>query len=315
MRTVGSLLINLERLTGRPSRFGARWTFAFPSAARRAELTEFSLPFHPDGFLATLARRTGVCIHAHDAAGLYEALAGNEAAVAVVDSFHLPYRPAYGRVHSHRTIVVRALDRERVEADDLWPPAFRGPLPIDAFERARFSDVPLDPLREPIFAGRPIAGQWFHIEAAPREPANAFEWAAGLLAELHAEAMAEMSVDGVEYGEHAMDALMAAIASNAVDAREASLLLRGELASRVYLCAFLGAAAVHLGEPSLARDAGTYSEQLRAMELARDVLAKSLAHPGRRLTRFVLDRLRDARDGERRLIDRLARWSLTEHIA
>ncbi|HET8799369.1 MAG TPA: BtrH N-terminal domain-containing protein [Thermoanaerobaculia bacterium] len=314
MRTVGSLLINLERLTGRPSLLGARWTFAFPDAARRAELTELSLPFHPDGFLATLERRTGLRVHAHQADGLYDALARGIAAIAVVDSFHLPYRPAFGRVHSHRTIVVRALGREHVEADDLWPPAFRGPLAIEDFERARFSDVPLDPIREPIFAGRPIAGEWFQVEDG-QSCLSSFESAASLLAELHAEATSELHAGGIAYGEHALGTLIDAIAHDAIHPREASLLLRTELGARVYLCAFLRAAAQPLGDRSLAQNACAYSEQLRAMELARDVLAKSLAHPGRHLIHFVLDRLREARDGERRLIDHLARWSIRERIA
>lgn len=316
MSTVGSLLVNLDRLIGRPALLGARWTFAFPHAeARRAEMTEFGLPLHPHGFFATLARRTGVRIHTHAHDGLYEALSSGIAAVAAVDSFHLPYRPAFGRVHSHRTVVVRALDRDRVEIDDLWPPSFRGPVPIEVFERARVSDVPLDPLREPIFAGRPISGEWFHAEAVPSNPADPFEWAAGLLAELHAEATETVCAGGVEYGPDAMAKLIAAIADGSIGAREASLLLRAELGSRVYLYAFLRVAARCLGDRTLAACAAAHFGQLRAMELARDVLAKSLAHPQRRLTRFVLDRLRDAAGGERLLVEQLTRWSLTaEHI-
>jgi hypothetical protein len=311
MGTVGSLLINLDRLVGRPALLGARCTFAFPDAHRRSELTELSLPLHPEGFLPLLERRVGVRIHAHDGDGLYETLDAGVAAIAAVDSFHLPYRPAFGRVHSHRTVVVRALDRDHVEADDLWPPAFRGAVPFADFERARFSRVPLDPVREPIFAGRPIAGEWFHAEQLPAAPADGFEWAASLLSELSAEAMEEAESDGIEYGLRAMDRFIDAVAHETITAREASLLLRAELGARVYLCAFLRDASRRLGDRSLANDAALYRDRLRAMELARDVLAKSLAHPERRLTRFVLDRLHESRDAECRLTERLARWSLS----
>lgn len=311
MATVGSLLINLDRLVGHPALLGVRCTFAFPSVDRRSELTEMSLPAHPEGFLSLLERRAGLRIRARSRDGLHEVLDAGSTAVAAVDSFHLPYRPAFGRVHSHRTIVVRALDRDHVEVDDLWPPAFRGPVRIADFERSRFSDVPLDPAREPIFAGRPIRGEWFHVEHVPDAPEDGFEWAASSLAELSAEAVHDVVRDGVAYGPAAMSGFIDALAQGAIGAREASLLLRAELGARVYLCPFLGEAARRVGDRTLAHDAAHYADGLRAMELARDVLAKSLAHPMPRLTRFVLDRLREARDGECRLIERLARWSLS----
>ncbi len=310
-RTVGSLFINMERLAGRAELLAGRWTFAFPAELHRETLTEFSLPLHPEGFVTVLARRTGLRIEECSAEGLYDTLAKGRSIIAAVDSFYLPYRPAFGRVHSHRTIIVHGVHSSGVEIEDVWPPSYRGVVERGTFERARYSEVPLDPEREPIFAGRPIAGEWYLVSKPVAAPVDRFEWAADLLGQLHAEAERDIDVAGVSYGPRAMSAFVDAVASGSIDARAASLLMRAELGARVYLCALLRLAAKWVADPSLLATAVWYSNMLRAMELARDVLTKSLAHPTPRLFGFVLNQLREASETEHLLVERLAPWSHT----
>lgn len=298
---MSSVFANLRQLLPKPALLGARATFAWPKEAM--PLTEFSLPLSPRGYAATLERRTGVVLRWHRGESLYDHLASGRGAVVVVDSHHLPYRPAFGRVHSHRTILVRPSNAAGcVEVDDPWPPAFRGPLPIADLERARFADVPLDPLLEPVFAGQPVSGEW--LSASITAPSIDDET---LLAELAGDLAACGEDDEGRFGLGAMRAFALSLASDTTveTARRASLLLRAEHASRVQLCALLRAASEWLGAPPLRRIADRYQQRLRAMELARDVLTKSLRHPRMEYRRFVLDRLSDAADAEEQLLAEL----------
>src|SRR4051812_28297708 len=133
---------------------GCRWSFALPAPALRAELTEYSLPSGPDRYPAAVARRTGLRILEHagdEPAELGQHLAAGGAAVVAVDCFHLSHRPAFGRVHSTRTLLVRpGRTAGEVLVDDAWDPAYRGPVPWAELQRARFSDAPLNPVREPV---------------------------------------------------------------------------------------------------------------------------------------------------------------------
>ncbi|MFR9673249.1 BtrH N-terminal domain-containing protein [Streptomyces sp. TR02-1] len=75
-----------------------------------------------------------------------ETLAEDRPVVAAVDNFHLPFRPAYGDVHAAHLVVVYGLDEVRgvVHVSDAMPPAFRGPVPIEAFQRSWGSANPTD---------------------------------------------------------------------------------------------------------------------------------------------------------------------------
>jgi hypothetical protein len=240
------------------------------------------------------------------AGALDEHLAAGGEAVAVVDSHDLPYRPAFGRVHSHRTIVIRAAgDCGSVEVDDPWPPAFRGLLARDALERARHSPVPLQPQLEPIYGGRAIAGEWLRVTLAPPAPDDAGAWAEALLKEVADELAWNGSDDQAAFGVDAMRGLAIELERDLSfeTARDAALLLRTELSARIYLCAFLRAVSGWLGDPAIHRAADDYHVRLGAMALARDVLTKSLRQPRPEYRRFVLDRMREAIEGEEALLD------------
>src|SRR5579864_3915682 len=105
-RVVSSLFGNLERLVEmrapRSARLllGARWSFAVPH--RNTDLFEYCLPLNPTDFRKALATRTGIVIDHHtdnDSRYLYDCLEERQAQIVAVDSFYLPYRPAFQRVH------------------------------------------------------------------------------------------------------------------------------------------------------------------------------------------------------------------------
>jgi hypothetical protein len=319
--TVNSLFTNLERVVcARSPRagqamLGARCSFALPRPGSGGELTEYSFPLGPEPFTETLARRTGLRITEHrgaDAAGLHDHIARGETAVVVVDSFFLPYRPAFGRVHSHRTVIVRrGPGGGDVWVEDAWPPGYRGPLPRSDLDNARYSPVPLDREREPIYAGRAIAGEWFSVSVAPVVTGAPADWGAELLRTLYREATTTTEVAGYVFGVsvwrpfvHGLAEALAGPPAERFDrTRQASLLLRAEVSVRVYLCALLFAISGLLGDARLRQGAWEYQTGLQEMEMARDVLTKSLVHARPEYPPFILDRLAGALGDEERLID------------
>ncbi len=324
-RSVSSLFVNLEKLAcermprSGQAALGARWSFALPRAPLLEELSEYSLPLNRVPFTEALAARTGLRIVEHGverADALYEHLSAGSAAAVAVDSFLLPYRPAYGRVHSHRTILVRrgAHDGE-VLIEDEWPPRYCGALPVRELERARHSAVPLERRLEPVFAGRPVSGEWFSVEFEPLAVSDVGEWGASLLRSLLEEATAEAADERGVYGiaaarrfrREVSEALAAGGEERFVRARAYSLLLRAELSSRVFFCALLRAAAGWVGEPELRREADTFYAGLRHIEAARDVLIKCLAFYREEYAEYVNERLSRWEREERRLAGRLSR--------
>lgn len=73
-------------------------------------------------------------------------LTDNQLVIAAVDNFYLPFRPAYRDVHAAHLVVVYGLDETRgvVYVSDAMPPAFRGTIPIDEFQRSWSSANPAD---------------------------------------------------------------------------------------------------------------------------------------------------------------------------
>lgn len=295
--TVSSIFTNLQRLAielaprSGQALLGARWSFAFPKGEFSSEnLTEFTLPLGPESFETLLARRTGLTIASHGAdedRDLYQFTKQGGAAIAAVDSFYLPYRPAFGRVHSHRTLIVRrARCTDDVWVEDPWPPAFVGSIPSQILDRARHSKTPLCMTREPIFAGTPVEGEWWSLDLLPLPIENVSEWASLLLCELSTEAATSSEDSAANYGLAAwrpfatkLERSLASRTSAGIDSlRQASLLLRVELSSRVFLCAFLKAAAQWTYGAFSAQPVESYYAELRHFEIARDVLTKSLIH-------------------------------------
>ncbi|HEU5270075.1 MAG TPA: hypothetical protein VFU36_09130 [Jatrophihabitans sp.] len=323
--TVSSVFRNLYALVaaGAPRSaallLGSRWSFGLPCPALREALTEYSLPFGPQDYPATVARRTGLRIVEHtgdEQYALADHLAGGAAAVVAVDCFYLRHRPAFGRVHSARTLLVRpGPGPDQVEVDDGWDPVYRGPVPWPELQRARYSDVPLDPVREPVFAGRPTAGAWFSVQYTPTPVAEPAGWGAEFLRELSAEAVTSGCDARGQYGLAALLTLAEECrraghgdpAARFDWARQASLLLRAELSSRVFLRVFVQAVAHWRSDPRLRTAAADYRQTLHALERARDLLVKSLHRPELGCLDWAAEWLRSASAGEARLVEQIQR--------
>ncbi|MCW5803556.1 MAG: hypothetical protein KIT31_14330 [Deltaproteobacteria bacterium] len=284
-RTTSSLFDNLARvLAQRAPRsahamMGARWSFAWPVDAP----SEFSIPAD---YVAAVARRSGLRVVQHAGAESIDGhLDAGESVVLAVDAFHLEHRPAFGRVHAARTVLVRAGRNAReVWLDDWWQPAYLGPIDRTALERARRSQVPYDPRLEPVYSGTPIDGEWFSMAIDSIQLADVSAWAAAILCEL---------IVGGKQGLVALRALYNDVCGTPTPtlARSASLVLRAELSTRVFLCAWLRAAARWLEAPTLLEVAARYYDALEAMETSRDLLAKCVAHPRPAYQSILLARL------------------------
>lgn len=301
-RTVSSLFANLERvlamrgLPGAQSSLGVRWSFGLP--ADPAPLArEYGLPLCPGGFLSLLSQRSGITVTARtldDEPSLERHLTDSGTpAIVAVDSFYLPYRPAFGRVHSGRTLIVTPGGDERhTYVIDAWEPGYEGLLAWADLHAARRSTLEAEPRREPIFAGWPILGEWYAV-APGAIPAPSQEQVLGRLRTLYQDATDGNGAGPDRYGIDALSELARWLTAGS-GAREASLLLRAELSTRVYLCAYFLSAARTLDDPLLSAATGIYYRALGHMEAARDVLTKSLAHPGAEYDAFVGRRLASA---------------------
>jgi hypothetical protein len=328
--TVSSIFTNLQQLAielaprSGQALLGARLTFAFPRTIYGGEcLTEFSLPFGSERFETLLARRTGLTIAAHGAdeeGDLYRFVEEGRAAIAAVDSFYLPYRPAFGRVHSHRTLIVRrAPSKDDVWVEDPWPPAFVGSIPVNVFDQARHSKTVLCTTGEPIFAGAPVEGEWWSLDLIPLPMRSVSEWASLLLCELSTEAGRSSKDLAGDYGLAAWRlfaiALERCLASRTHAGnewlRQASLLLRVELSARVFLCAFLKAAATWTDGAFSAQPVEKYYAELRHFEIARDVLTKSLTHFKDEYAPWILKNLAAGIEADYRLADHLQQFSVS----
>lgn len=313
LHRVSSLFANLELLLAaqRPDqsafRLGARWSFGWPRP--ETVLAEYSWPV---SYLDALPGRSGIALHSHqgDAARVRQHVAEGGWAVVAVDSFHLPYRPAHGRVHSGRTIIVRppaggaagaAGAHGAASIIDQWLPAYTGPLSWRALDRAMGSRVPLDPVREPLFSGHPIEGRWFSVDILPwpgQDDPGA--WVIDILRTLLDEALADVQAATglgafarfIGWVGETFDPDAAAPAQRAAWRRHANLVLRAEISARVYLCVLLHRAARWLGNRALQAEARRLSRGIHELEQARDVLAKSVRREQPAYGPHVVERLR-----------------------
>ena len=244
---VPSILINLERLISdfepRAWFLGCRWSFAARTPVALAEY-ELSEPW-PE-FAARLSRFSGIQLEFHcfdEEDAIVRAKLGQSIVVAV-DSFELPYRPAYRRVHSARTVVIEAIDEDAGMAmiSDVWMPAYRGPVTLDALDRARRSSVPRDDDREPLFAGKPLNAKWWAV--SPVEPRMASATAEAALLEAATEAHTTDSASAMEeFCKDALQSLSSPLPQSFEARRAAALLLRAEIGLRAYLLRLLDASA------------------------------------------------------------------------
>lgn len=297
---------------------GCRWSFGTPDAFPPEALTEYALPAGPVPYPAALAR-AGVHLTEHagdDPDRLARHLAAGRSAVVAVDCFHLSHRPAYGRVHSARTLLVHpGRHPHEVVVNDAWDPPYVGPVPWTELQRARYSDVPLDRVREPVFAGPPVEGTWFSVEHTPVLVPDPSTWGRNLLRELCAEAAPATDATQGAYGLAALDRLRRQclqVADAPPDerfrwARRASLVLRAELSSRVFLQALVRAVAGWTAEVRLRRAADQFDATLRGLETARDLLVKSLNRPELPCLPWAAGHLEAALLAEARLLEQARR--------
>jgi len=99
-----------------------------------------------------------------------ERLDGGEPVVVAVDNFYLPFRPAFGDVHTNHLLVVYGYDEAQGLACvlDATPPAYKGPLGLEDLDRARGSLNPRECDRHMFFAQTPIAYRWLDMRFPPQ---------------------------------------------------------------------------------------------------------------------------------------------------
>jgi len=260
---------------------GMRWSLGLPQHDR-AEPEEFSLPYHWRPFDQVVAERSGVHIITHrgeEEPGLYTHLAKGTGAVVAVDSFFLPYRPAFGRVHSSRTVLIRPGTEGELLIEDYWLPIRFGTISRQDLEQARWSKVPRDDRREPVFAGLPCYGRWWSIET--NKVSDSDEHLRSLLTDLAEEVfISRDDVAGI-YGRAAWERLrnLPGCDDNTESIetrRRTALILRAEVSNRVFLARFFSEVAERLGEPLLRTEADIWEQSLTSMVATRDLLIKSL---------------------------------------
>jgi hypothetical protein len=315
--SVNSLWLNIERLLSH--RISPAWAqlslgVCWSAGEIRSGMSEYAWPV-PD-FAARLQRRSGVAITAwseRGAANLWAHLTRGEPAVAAVDSYYLPYRPAFGRVHSGRTVILRQDpdSADQVLIEDYWPPQWRGSVPVYVLESARWSDVPLDWAREPVFAGVPINGDWWCVELPPI-PDQPDLWLRARLAELWGDACGPTR-DRCLPAE-ALERLAFRLSRPALEPltlyRDAALYLRALLSARAYVLALTGTAADILRDTLLESETRRYAIGLAALVEGRDLLIKSLAFSRSLYARLIDDCLHIGADAERHLTAALEAYCL-----
>jgi hypothetical protein len=316
-------LVAREAPRGVTLRLGLRWSFGLPSGEGLDRLTEYSLPLNPEPILDILARRGGIRMVRHagdDPRSLHDHLAGDAPAIVAIDAFYLPFRPAYRRIHSARTVLVHSGPSPgTVQVWDGWRPSAEGVVPTDELDRARYSTVALDVNREALFAGNPVGGTWFSVEAGPFRLDEPAAWARDRLAWLYDEMATPRRDERGEYGigalSHFCEWIEERMAHSSRDAdtvharRVGSLLLRPELSSRLYLGVFLRNVAHFLGDSELQAEVDGYRERLGHLQAAMDVLTKTVRSRRPEYDRFVLDQLARARRNEEALLESLSRYA------
>jgi hypothetical protein len=298
---------------------GLRWCFGLP-ARPLTTLAEYDLPLNPVPIEDVLARRGGLRIRRHlgdRGESLYDHLARGGAAIVAVDAYYLPFRPAFRRIHSSRSVLLRA-PAGRLSIQDGWGPPSTGTVTRQELDAARYSQVPQDANLEPIFAGNPIGGIWWSVEVETRAVADARAWMRERLAWIHDEMVTARVGERGSYGLDALRGWVRGLGAELAGApvreslaarRGASLLLRPELGSRLYLGVFLRNAAHRLGDPALERAVTDYRRRLGHWQAAMDVLTRTLRVHLPEYDDFFRSELARACDNEERLAEALGAYA------
>ncbi len=314
----------LEDLSGARSGalLGAAWHFG-PFNEGGPALCEYNLPISWDSYSHLLAQFAAIKLETHeldDGDDAYDRLDLGQPVVLAVDSFYLPYRPAYLKVHSARTLIATQIDRaeEKVQIADVWMPSYSGNISLADLERARSSSVPSDFEREPLYAGIPLQRRWWTL-ALLGEPlitrAGGPAYAIALLTAQAAGRPDRTSTPETleQFRETVVTALTLPLAQSRVTRRAAALWLRGEIGLRAYLVTFLRLASEMLHDALLSAEIASWSKHLKELAHARDVLIKSVVFGDPRYAELTDITLASAVRRERRFLDLLDEVYGNEH--
>lgn len=324
-RTTTTLYSYAERLAAEQApraaalMLGLRWSFGLPSSPLES-IPEYGLPLNPTPILTALAERGGLRIVRYEGdseVSLYDHLAVGRPAIVAVDAYFFPYRPAWRQVRSSRTVLAsREEEGDDIHIRDLWGPPAEGTVSREVMDAARFSDVPLDVNREPLFAGNPVGGVWFTVEASPLRFEDPAAWSRERLAWLYDEMATPRADERGEYGIAALRKFRCWLEGHLGGGEEsvpvrrgASLLLRPELTSRLYLGVLLRNAAHLVGDGELAEEVEIYRRDLGHLQAAMDVLTKTIRTRRPEYDDFIRDQFARACENEERLLEALARYA------
>jgi hypothetical protein len=261
---------------------GVAWDFGAFNAAAPVP-AEFDLPGGWGLYAERLAAMSGIRLETHcsdEHEDAYDRLDFGQPVVLAVDSYQLPYRPAYRRVHSARTILATRIDRPAGTAEivDVWMPAYTGTIALADLDRARISAVPYDVRREPLYSGTPLHRRWWTLAllgdplmAQPSGIARAL----GFLAAQSAGGRLDPAEALEQSRRMIVAALAAPIAESQAIRRAAALWLRGAIGLRAYLVSFLRLAAQLDNDALLAAEVAAWSAHLHQLACARDIVIKS----------------------------------------
>lgn len=320
---VPSALANLQTilddLLGVPSAFMLASVWSFNRFdPERAAIAEFDLPSGWPLVAERIAAFAGVELVASESDPTdlaYQRLELGQPVVLAVDSHELPYRPAYRKVHSARTVVASRIDRTAgtVDVIDPWLPAYAGPLPIAALDRARQSDVPEDHILEPLYAGIALKRRWWTLALSAVAPSYALDGALAAVAALAHEAARTSSADGLEQFRAAVTGARASSSREKRVRRAAALHLRAEIGMRAHVLALLRRTAQLMGDSLFAAETEYWALHLGALGFARDVLIKSIGFDRPEYAPIVDRALHEAHRREQRFINFICEFCPLEH--
>jgi Butirosin biosynthesis protein H, N-terminal len=156
---------------------GSAWEFFYvPGDARREE---YYFPCRRDGLVESIAPyhplRSRWHAPADAEAGWSEvraAVAAGAPVAVAVDNYFLPFRPAFGDVHTNHLLVVWGFDDDAGVAlvADPVPPRMCGPLALESLAAARGSENPIRHERDLFFTGEPIDQRWLEVTLTGKPP-------------------------------------------------------------------------------------------------------------------------------------------------
>ena len=145
----------------------------------RPTLAESMMPFHP---VRSTWHRSDDAAAAW--AAVKEVVGNGQPVIVADDNFYLPFRPAFGDVHSAHLLVMYGFDEaaDEVYVLDSVPPAFQGAIAVRDFLAARRSTTAREGDRDFFFAGTPIANRWLYLEVGADFPELTRDWVSEVVA-------------------------------------------------------------------------------------------------------------------------------------